>query len=333
MKLSFKKSKTIAVLLIAVITLNSIFITSNTAKAIAYNTLLEEQATAYANTSKTYTFDISISSDIYLDILVPTPVGMALSVNTANFSTYISSFNWEIAARDTDGNPILYDYPLSWTNPSIGSHTLSITFDVDTSYTIVMEQIKPEASISNDTLSLTKGFSKNLSVTNATVSEWSSSNPKVASVDSNGKVTGKSIGSATITAITTDEQTLTCTVSVKENAYSRAKISKKETSYGKAYISISKVSYNRKGDLVIKATYLNNCGHKMSRLIDTKISVKNKSGKVIGIYSKDSQKANIKQGGQKTFTYTIKKASLKIKKTQDLRSASVKTSWGYNYVY
>lgn len=44
---------------------------------------------------------------------------------------------------------------------------------------------------------------------------WSSSNSRVASVDANGKITAKKVGSATISACTTDGKTAECIVNVK----------------------------------------------------------------------------------------------------------------------
>lgn len=49
---------------------------------------------------------------------------------------------------------------------------------------------------------------------------WSSSAPKVAEVDNNGKVTAKAAGTATITVTTTDGgKTATCSVTVQEKTY------------------------------------------------------------------------------------------------------------------
>lgn len=327
MKLFNQKSKAASLLLAVAVTVSGLFIAPGTAKAAEYDTLLEQQDTAQAGIAKTYTFDVPNSSDILLDVLVAAPVDMTLNVSTANYSTTISSADWYYSSTYD-----LYHHPLSWQNPSQGDHTISLTFAADTTFIVFADQTRPTASISHNTLSLTKGFSQKLSVTNGTVVTWSSSNPKVAAVDSTGKVTAKSTGSSTITAKTEDGQTVSCAVSVKANTYTRTKMTMGDTRYGNAYISIPKVSYNKKGDLVIKAVYLNNCGHKIINLNNVKITVKNKSGKVIGTYTQKLKKTTILQGGQKSFTYTIKKSKLKQKSTQDLRNSTVKTSWKYKYV-
>lgn len=338
-----KKSKAVALFLAAAVSLSGLYAAPTTAKAETttdattgtttdssskYINLVQQEDTALANVAKTYTFSVTNSTDIYLDIFVPTAVGLTLNVPTANTQRVISSVDWSY-----DEIYGLYYYPLIWSNPSSGDHTISLTFDADTPFLLFVDQVKPVVAISNETIVLTKGFSQTLSVVNGTAASWSTDNAKVAVVDSTGKVTAKNTGSATVTATTEDGQTVSCDVNVKANVYTKSKMTFGDTRYGNAYISISKVSYNKKGDLVIKATYLNNCGHKITHLQKVNITVKNKSGKVIGKYTLKSKKATILQGGQKTFTYTIKKAKLKQKKTQDLRNASVKSSWRYRYVY
>ena len=76
-------------------------------------------------------------------------------------------------------------------------------------------------TLNKTSLSLKKGSSQTLTATvspsNATTPDitWSSSNSSVASVDSNGKVTAKAIGNATITVTTIDgSKTATCAVRV-----------------------------------------------------------------------------------------------------------------------
>jgi uncharacterized protein YjdB len=70
------------------------------------------------------------------------------------------------------------------------------------------------------TLTLKKGKSKTLkytlpSGTYTSKVTWTSSNKKIATVNSSGKVTAKKKGSCTITATTHNGKTATCTVTVK----------------------------------------------------------------------------------------------------------------------
>lgn len=62
-------------------------------------------------------------------------------------------------------------------------------------------------------ITITKGYSSTLKVTDGSSATWSSSDTSVASVSSNGKVVGKSVGTATITA-NVGGTLLTCNVKV-----------------------------------------------------------------------------------------------------------------------
>lgn len=339
MKFSIKKSKAVALFLAVTVVLSGLFVVPNTAKAADNESsvieLLNVNGTATANNAVNHAFSITASTYAAIEILVPSPVGMSIQVTRTadSYLAYEDTITSSASDWDYDADANGYYYYITWNTPTIGDYNLSVTFDADTNYIALGALSKPAASISNDSIILTKGFSQKLSVSNATVSKWSSSNSKVAAVDKNGKVTAKSTGSAKITATTTTGETVTCSVSVKANTYTRAKMSFSSARYGNAYISVTKVSYNSKGDLVIKASFLNNCGHKIVKISNLKINVKNKSGKVIGTYSAKSQNVSILQGGQKSFTYTIKKAKLKQKSTQDLRQATIKPTWKYTYRY
>lgn len=330
------KTKTAALFLAAAVILSSVFTNPTVARAEIsdvetssdYITLLEQVDNATADIAKNYTFTVSNSTTIHVLVLVPSPVDLSLNFSTANTQKSISAADWSF-----DETYEAYYYPLVWSNPSKGDHDVSLTFGSDTSFMFYIDQNTPAASISNNTIVLTKGFSQTLSVVNGKVKSWSSDNEKIAVVDKNGKVTAKNTGSAVVTATTESGKIVSCDVTVKPNTYTKIKMTFGETTYGNAYISVPKISYNKKGDLVIKAIYLNNSGHKIVRLKNVKINVKNKSGKIIGKYTLKSKKTTILQGGQKTFTYTIKKSKLKQKKTQDLRNASVSSSWRYISMY
>lgn len=77
---------------------------------------------------------------------------------------------------------------------------------------------KHKITLSRSKLTLGKGSSQMLTIANNIYCKkvtWSSSNKKVASVDSKGNVTGKKKGKATITA-KVDDQSVSCVVTVKE---------------------------------------------------------------------------------------------------------------------
>ena len=340
MKSSIKKSKAVALFLAVAVAISGLLTVPNTAKAADESQMTEFLETtagdAVANTPVNHGFSIASTAPAAIQVVVPEPVVMNLQiVRTSNSYTI---YNKSVAANTDpylgwtyDSTEQVYYYTISWPTPEIADYSLSMTFGTDTKYVVYGLQEKPSAVISHNSIVLTKGFSQKLSVSNATVSKWSSSNTRVAAVDKNGKVTGKSAGTATISASTSTGEVVKCTVSVKANTYTRSKLSLSQTSYGNAYISVTNVSYNKKGDLVIKASFLNNRGYKITKLLNLKISVKNKSGKVIGTYSAKSKKVSIIHGGQKTLTFTVKKAKLKQKPTQDLRQAKVVPAFKYQY--
>ena len=67
-------------------------------------------------------------------------------------------------------------------------------------------------------VSLNKGDSFTLKLTGATVKKWSSSNTKVASVSSNGKVNALTKGNATITCVNSSGYSRTCKIIVKDES-------------------------------------------------------------------------------------------------------------------
>ena len=88
---------------------------------------------------------------------------------------------------------------------------------------VTVKPIEPRSiSLNKSTLTLNEGDTYQLSATvnpsNTTDKSvtWYSNNISVASVDSNGKVTAKSIGSATITAKTSNGKKSDCTITVKD---------------------------------------------------------------------------------------------------------------------
>lgn len=204
-----------------------------------------------------------------------------------------------------------------------GNYTMTISTYADTYCDLLVYQTPISAKLNYETMVVTKGFSSTLKAENGTVKSWTTSNKKVATVSSKGKVTGKKKGSATITATLEDGSTLKCKVTVKENVYSRTKSSISDYKYGEGGMHIYKMAYNKKGDLVLTGNFVNNCGHTVTRLDSYKYTVKTVSGKVIGKLSIKKKKVNIPHVYAKKFTFTIKKKNLKLKKTQDIRIAEI----------
>lgn len=337
MKLSNFKTKATALFLALAVILSGIMVAPATSAQAAeqYDTIYKsEAAQATALENYTHNFVTKYTSATYVTIYTTqiTDISVLLADVSQKtlYSTIVESTdpNWGL---DPSGI-YYYDVPLG--TYATANYTLNVAFTTDVAYQLFIDQTIPSMKLSHSSLIVTKGFSSKLTVSNASGTvKWSSNKPKVAAVDSKGNVTGKATGTATITATATDGTKATCTVSVKANTYSRAKATFSDCSYGNAIMDVYKISYNNKGDLVIKANFLNNRGYKVVKLANIKITVKNKSNQVIGTYSLKTKKVSILHGGQKAFTFTIKKAKLKKKTTQDLRNASAKASGKYYTQY
>ena len=142
--------------------------------------------------------------------------------NATNKNVSWSSSNTNVATVDTSGKV---------TAKAAGTATITVT-TVDGSKKATCNVTVNAANVpvtgvtlNKTSLTLTVGGNETLSATvnpsNATNKgvTWSSSNTGVATVDSNGKVTAKAKGSATITVTTEDgHKTATCSVNVNEPA-------------------------------------------------------------------------------------------------------------------
>lgn len=164
---------------------------------------IQTKAEQEVTTTSTYTFDV--------------PATITFNGVTYDYDTYVDV--------DSEDNYV----------PKVSGNTLSVAIDtMPEAETALVYQLKykaqatdPESvavtgvTLNKTTLSLTKDSTETLTATvspdNATNNAvtWSSSNPFVATVDANGKVTAVAKGSATITATTVDGGfTATCSVTV-----------------------------------------------------------------------------------------------------------------------
>lgn len=155
-------------------------------------------------------------------------------------------------------------------------------------------------SLSSKKMTLLKGKSATLAVTRNPISAtekitWTSSNKKVATVSSKGKVTAKKAGTATITAKTSNGKKATCKVTVKNAAVKLAKTS-------------GTVKVGKTLQIKIKSTFPKDDKVKSYTSSNKKVATVDKNGKVTG---KKKGTANItvtmKSGAKATFKVTVKK--------------------------
>ena len=123
---------------------------------------------------------------------------------------------------------------------------------------------------------------------------WTSSNTKVATVNSKGKVTAKKAGTATITARTSNGKKVTCKVTVKA-----PKVTLKKTS--------ASIKVGNTAAIQIKSTYPANDEVKSYKSSNKKVATVNSKGKVTGVKKgKATITVTMKSGAKATFKVTIK---------------------------
>lgn len=309
-----------------------------TAEAAEYETLYEstDVETAAAGEEAKYTLTASTSGNYYFTLYTAAPVDYTITVyNSAgnvmdwNDNPYtVTSSNSAWGYSDTM-KAYFFDDSISLTP---GDYIYGIKFNSATEYLFAIDRELPSAKISQSKATITAGFTQKLSVSGAKVTKWSSSKTSVATVDSKGKVTAKKAGKTTISAKCDNGQTVKCTVTVKANKYSASKLTTSDVSSGSTAMSVYSASYDSKGNLVIKACYVNNNYYKTSQLKNIKITVKSANGKSVGTYSLSKKSVSVPSYSTKTLTFTISKSKLKQKKA-DLRNCDFKCSGVSMYYY
>ena len=123
---------------------------------------------------------------------------------------------------------------------------------------------------------------------------WTSSNTKVATVNSKGKVTAKKAGTTTITARTSNGKKVTCKVTVRA-----PKVTLRKTS---ASIKVGNTAAIR-----IKSTYPAKDEVKSYKSSNKKVATVNRNGKVTGVKKgKATITVTMKSGAKATFKVTVK---------------------------
>lgn len=167
-----------------------------------------------------------------------------------------------------------------------GDDILAIEKDTGSNYYVekFTWEFPTEINLSQTSATIKVGKSLSLSATSnalATYSySWSSSNDKIASVTSEGKVYGNSVGTAVITAKTTNGVTANCTVTVEKNSSAPA-VDKVKLS-GQTSSNISKNDYY-KWSSVITSNLSENADGTLNRVESTS------NGVLVEKYSSDDK--------------------------------------------
>ena len=207
-------NKTLAFCMVMVVCVTC-SLTGITAKAASEEYVFEEQQGTLTSSGSVYTFTTTSTKNFYLEVGVMDP-SISIDVlitplNSGNpISGKITSDNWQ---QDKDQPSIYYD--ILWLTIPAGSYQVKLS-SLNSGNYYAFGWVSDAINISETSISLSAGQSKTLSVKGATETvQWSSDNTSVATVDSNGKVTAKKAGKATITA-KADGLTFTCSVTVKK---------------------------------------------------------------------------------------------------------------------
>uniref|UniRef100_UPI0040287E6B Ig-like domain-containing protein n=1 Tax=Agathobacter sp. TaxID=2021311 RepID=UPI0040287E6B len=338
MKTNVTKRLACAFLALAVM-ITTVFVQVEPAKAAEKYTYVyssEAAETAYAGTEVKFPITLTKNQGVVALVTTAAPVDMTITVYNSNgvamnwsdnpFSVSSTSSDWEY---DSSNNVYVYGDVLDTMNP--GDYYYGITFTQNTYFYLDIVQQNENVKISQSKATITKGFTKKLSVTGAKVKSWKSKNKKIAKVDKNGKVTGVKAGKTTVYATTTDGKKLTCKITVKANVYSVSKPTLSDAGYYSCIVEAYKGSFDKSGNLVINARIANNTPTRVVQLKDVKFVVKDANGKVIGTYKASKYNVSVSAYSTKDVKFTIKKSSLK-KKKADLRNATI-TRKGGSYYY
>lgn len=338
MKTNVSKKVSSLVLALAIV-FTAVFATVTPVEAAEDYSIVYEptEGTASAGQEVKIPFTLTENQGIEAVVLVASPVTTQLALYDSQQNLVTSFDNNPLTVYSSEysySNDLGYYYEDAW-NGSIpaGDYYYGVTFAEDQNYIVSIAQYNVNAKISQKKATITKGFTKKLTVSGGKVKSWSSSKKSVATVDKKtGKVTAKKAGKTTITATLTNGKKLKCNVTVKDNKYSQTKPTTSDVSYGNCAMRAYSASFDSKGNLVIKTRFVNNDFYKVVSLKNIKIVVRDGNGKLVGTYKLSKKSVSIPSGSTKDLSFTIKKSSLK-KKTADLRNSSITCDGIYEYYY
>ena len=175
---------------------------------------------------ETITLDIGGTNETDIDV-VTKPILQSINSNIRLGSTAIANFDHATQKLYgiSEGNTTLY------IDVIVGTNQMPLTTQVQVTNTGTPTNPITGVSVTPNTLQLESGSTSTLTATitpaNTTDSKtvvWSSDNEMVADVDRNGQVTAKNVGTATITATTSNGLKSTCLVTVKEKSAAQSVI-------------------------------------------------------------------------------------------------------------
>jgi len=158
--------------------------------------------------------DVGASEDLVATILPANATNKSITWSSTNTGVAIVDSNGKVVAL-TDGTAVIIAKSVQDENK-----TAFCTVIVGNATTISVEGVSLNKSTSTISVNETDTLIATVTPSNATnkAVTWSSSDASVASVDSNGKVTGIAAGSANITVTTVDGgKTANCSVTVKSS--------------------------------------------------------------------------------------------------------------------
>lgn len=186
-----------------------IYIT-NTNGSPSYGSSIDEIEMMESIQNNTASISLDKSS---MDLTVGNSQQLTATTTPASVGVTWSSSNPAIATVDNNGNVTAIGE-----GQTVITATINDGSNISASCTVnVTNPVISEITLNKTSDSLTIGQTDNLVATTTpsnTVVNWSSSDSSIATVDSNGKVTGIKAGTVTITATTVDGLTATCIINV-----------------------------------------------------------------------------------------------------------------------
>lgn len=322
-----KKRRIISILLSLCIIFSAtmLFPCFASAKSTNYISIMHKVSIARENYPIRYNFSLEKEADIYFELAINERTTVALTVKNQQDEIAIRTDTlpsvdprWEYNKKNgTYNNKHTMHLPA-------GDYILEMNFETEVNYELNLSRVSEKAKLNYSKLNLTKGFSKQLKVSNAKIKSCSSNQSSIASVTKSGKVTAKKQGKAKIKVKLSNGKTLTCTVSVKPNKYTAKKIAVKDVAYNTSEMKAYNAAFDEKGNLVLKFKLVNNSYGKITNVSKFKVVVKDSAKKTVVSYAKRNYSTSVESYSDKECTIKIPKSALKRKyKNIDLRTAKI----------